>query len=397
MNKELFARLGNPQIGQNFIHVAGTNGKGSTCAMLAKILQCAGFKVGLYTSPHLARYEERIQINGKEISQDEWNALKGIVDEKAVGLETVEFDRMTAMAFLKFKEENCDLVVLEVGLGGRFDATNVIENPLVSVIATIGLEHTEILGNTISQIAFEKAGIIKELCPTVVSYQTKEALDVFKKIAEEKNSAITITDPSKETLHSLSLEGQVISYKEHRGIRLNLLGSYQYKNVALVLDTIDVLRKQYDISEDAVKEGLSKVTWPGRFEVLRKSPLVILDGAHNPNGVEELTECIKAYIPKKKIHFVMGVLADKDYEEMLNLIAPYAKKFTLVTPDSKRALSASNLEQIIKQKYSVETEIAENVSAGVLSATTHQGFKTPVVIFGSLYQVAEVRKLFNLD
>lgn len=397
MNKELFARLGNPQIGQNFIHVAGTNGKGSTCAMLASILQCAGYKVGLYTSPHLARYTERIKINGEEISQDEWDKLKEEVEKNAEGLNTVEFDLMTAMAFLKFKEADCDIVVLEVGLGGRFDATNVIEKPLVSVITQIGLEHTEILGDTISQIAFEKSGIIKEACPVVASYQTEDALNEFIKAAKEKNAELIITDPTKETLHSLSFDGQVISYKEHKGIRLNLLGSYQYKNIAVVLDTIDVLKRRYNITEDAIKEGLAKVVWPGRFEVLRKSPLVILDGAHNPNGAAELAECIKSYIPRRKIHFVMGVLADKNYQAMLDKVAPFAKKFTLVTPDSKRALSANDLQNIIKQKYNVETEVAENVSAGVLSATTHQDFKEPVVIFGSLYQVADVRKLFDKD
>ena len=395
MNKELYARLGNPQGGQKFIHVAGTNGKGSTCAMLAEILQCAGYKVGLFTSPHLEKYTERIKINGKQISQKDWDRLEKQVDKAASGLETVEFDRITALGFLKFKEEACDIVVLEVGLGGMHDSTNIIENPMLCAIATIGLDHTEILGDTIEKIASDKAGIIKEGSNVVVSYQKPEALEVFKRKALETHSKLTITDPGQETLHSISFDGQVISYKDHKGLKLSLLGSYQYKNVALVLDCIDQLRNSLNIPEEAVKEGLAKVSWPGRFEILRKSPLVILDGAHNPNGAEELAECIKAYIPRKKVHFVMGVLKDKDYETMLDIIAPLAKKFTVVTPESKRALSAEDLKTLIETKYHVETEAAASVSEGIKKATEHQDFKEQVVIFGSLYQVAEVRKYFS--
>ncbi len=394
MNKELYARLGNPQAGQNFIHVAGTNGKGSTCAMLAEILKCAGYKVGLFTSPHLERYTERIKIDGVEISQKDWDRLGNQVDEAAKGLKTVEFDRITALGFLKFKEEACDVVVLEVGLGGKMDSTNIIENPMLCAIATIGLDHTEILGDTIEKIASDKAGIIKNGSNLVVSYQKAEALDVFKHKAFETHSNLTITDPSQETLHSISLDGQVISYKSHKGLKLSLLGSYQYKNVALVLDCVDQLRNQLNIPEDAVKEGLANVVWPGRFEILRKSPLVILDGAHNPNGAEELAECIKAYIPRKKVHFVMGVLKDKDYETMLDIMAPLASKFTVVTPDSKRALSAEELKSLIETKYRVEAEAASSVTEGVKKATEHQDFKEQVVIFGSLYQVAEVRNIF---
>ena len=394
MNKELFARLGNPQAGQNFIHVAGTNGKGSTCAMLAEILKCAGYKVGLFISPHLERYTERIQINGEEISQKDWDRLEKQVNEAAVGLETVEFDRITALGFLKFKEEACDVVVLEVGLGGRLDATNIIENPILCAIASIGLDHTELLGNTIPEIALEKAGIIKEGSNVVIQHQKEEALKVFKDKASEMQANLTITDPSQETVHSISLDGQVISYKSHKGLKLSLLGSYQYKNVALVLDCIDELRKTLKIPEDAIKDGLANVVWPGRFEILRKSPLVILDGAHNPNGAEELAECIKAYIPKKKVHFVMGVLKDKDYEAMLDIMAPLAKRFTVVTPPSTRALSAKSLKTLIETKYHVPAETAQSVTEGIKNATEHQDFKEQVVIFGSLYQVAEVRKVF---
>ncbi len=395
MNRELFARLGNPQVGQNFIHVAGTNGKGSTCAMLDSVLRCAGYRVGLFTSPHLDHYEERIKINGVEISHEEWQRLKKLVDEKAEGLNTVEFDRITAMAFIAFKEAKCDYVVLEVGLGGRLDATNVIERPLVSVIASIGLEHTEILGDTYEKIAFEKAGIIKHSRPVVVMNQRPEVLDVFRNKALEEGCKLTITDHSQQLIHSISLDGQVLSYKNHKGIRLSLLGSFQIKNVCLVLDCIDVLSGQgILIPEDAIKEGLANTTWPGRFEVLRKSPFVVLDGAHNPNCAEELAECIRAYLPSKKITFVMGVLSDKDYISMLDNIAPFAKEFILITPPSHRALNADSLKELIQSKYKIKAVAADTVEEGVKLATANQSFKDYVVIFGSLYQVSEIRKLF---
>ncbi len=396
MNRELFTRLNDPQVGQKFIHVAGTNGKGSASAMLAEVLTRAGYKTGLFTSPHLAKYNERIKVNGVDISDEDWERLKKVVDEKAEGLRTVEFDRMTAMGFLYFKEQNCDLVVLEVGLGGRLDSTNVIEDPLVSIIASIGLEHTEVLGNTVGQIAFEKAGIIKNGRPVIVQYQPKEIIDIFRKRAEECGCSFLVTDPYEATLHSISFDSQVISYKKRSGISLSLLGSYQFKNALLALDTIDELISQgYKISDEAVKAGMANTVWPGRFEVLRKSPLVILDGAHNPNGVEELAQCIRAYLPHTKVHFVVGVLKDKNYEAMLDYIVPFAKRFTLVTPESTRALPAEDLKKYINRKLGIPAEAAESVREGVLSAVLHQDPKEPVIIFGSLYQVAEVRDILK--
>lgn len=396
MNKELLSRLGDPQAGQSFIHVAGTNGKGSTCAMLAEILKCAGYKTGLFTSPHLERYNERFKVNGEEISDADLMRLKAVVDDAACGLETVEFDRLTAMGFLYFKEQGCDITVLEVGLGGRFDATNAITDPVVSVIAEIGLEHTEILGDTIEQIAFEKAGIMKEGRPAVCMYQENGALDVFVKRADELGCRMTVTDPSKAVLHSISFDSQIISYRDRKDLSLALLGSYQFKNVQLVLDTIDELKSQsYDIPDEAVRDGLMNVRWPGRFEVLRRYPLVIIDGAHNPSGAGELAECIKDYLPGKKIHFVMGVLADKDYGAMLDALAPFAKRFTAVTPESYRALSGEKLKEIIETEYHIPAKAAPTIKDGVLSAAMHQDPRETVIIFGSLYQVAEVREIVS--
>ena len=209
-------------------------------------------------------------------------------------------------------------------------------------------------------------------------------------------SDYVITEPSRARLCGISLESQIINYKDRKGVFLSLLGSYQFKNALLVLDTVDILKAQsLDIPEDAVREGLRTVKWPGRFEVLRKSPLVILDGAHNPSGALELAESLKAYLPRKKVHFVMGVLADKNYGAMLDALAPFAEGFTLITPDSQRALPAEDLCILIKNRYDIPAFAAGSVREGVLSAVLHQDFKKPVVIFGSLYQVAEVREILQ--
>ena len=353
MNKELLSRLGDPQAGQSFIHVAGTNGKGSTCAMLAEILKCAGYKTGLFTSPHLERYNERFKVNGEEISDADLMRLKAIVDDAANGLETVEFDRLTAMGFLYFKEQGCDITVLEVGLGGRFDATNAITDPVVSVIAEIGLEHTEILGDSIEQIAFEKAGIMKEGRPAVCMYQENGALDVFKNRADEMGCKMTVTDPARAVLHSISFDSQIISYRNRKELSLALLGSYQFKNVMLVLDTIDELKDQgYDIPDEAVRDGLMNVSWPGRFEVLRKYPLVIIDGAHNPSGAGELAECIKSLFSASYTIFdpVPMNAADMSKKEIKEYVKSQIAKwysYKIANLDSCDYLSSEQMQMIL--------------------------------------------------
>ena len=387
MNRELLSRLGNPQAGQNFIHVAGTNGKGSVSASLAGILKCAGFKTGLYTSPHLARYNERFKVNGLDITDEDFKRLKAVVDEASQGLKTVEFDRLTAMGFLYFKEQKCDLVVLEVGLGGRLDATNAIENPLVSVIAEIGLEHTEILGDSIEKIAFEKAGIIKKGRPSVFMYQDNGALDVFIKKASEMQSDYVITEPSRARLCGISLESQIINYKDRKGVFLSLLGSYQFKNALLVLDTVDILKAQsLDIPEDAVREGLRTVKWPGRFEVLRKSPLVILDGAHNEDASKRLAESLDEYFGEEKLEAVMGIFKDKDYQTVIKNLASHLKKvYTIDLPDKKRNLGKEKLAEEFAN-VNIEAEPVKSLKEAIDKAEGN------VLITGSLSYLGEARR-----
>ena len=390
--QELCERLGNPQNDLKFVHVAGTNGKGSTSVMLSTILAEAGYKTGLYTSPHLQKYNERIKINGVDISDED---LISACEEVKAAVETMEdvpteFERFTAIALVYYKKCKCDIVVFEVGLGGRMDSTNVIPAPELAIITNLGLEHTDVLGNTIEKIAFEKAGIIKPGCSVVLYHQSPEAMGVVAEKARECGCSLTITAPEEQKLVSADLFGQVIDYRARKGLTLALIGTYQYANSAVVLDAVDALcERGYTISEDAVSAGLRKVRWPGRFEVLSRNPLVLLDGAHNPNGVEELAHCVAEFLPNQKVTFAFGVMADKDYRQMINIIKPYAHSFIALGPKYYRALSSDKLTEAIKEETNLPVTDGGSVENGVKMAFK-EAEKRPVVIFGSLYQVGEV-------
>jgi len=389
---DLMHRLGDPQNNLKFIHIAGTNGKGSTSIMLSSILTAAGLKTGLNTSPHLVKYNERIKINGQDISDEDLIGAAEEVRDAVSQMEDIptEFERFTAISFVYFAKVMCDIVVLEVGLGGRLDSTNVINAPEVAVITNLGLEHTEVLGDTIEKIAFEKSGIIKKGCDVVLYHQSPEAEAVVKSKAFECGSDITITNPDEQKLVSCDLFGQTIDYRSRKSLLLNLIGVYQYYNCAVVLDTVDALIKRgFQISEEAVMEGLKAVKWPARFEVLSRKPLVLLDGAHNPNGVEALEDCVKTFLPGQKITFAFGVMADKDYRLMINTIKPYAHSFIAMGPEYYRALSSDKLAEAIKEETGLPVTDAGSVENGVRIAFK-EAEKRPVVIFGSLYQVSEV-------
>ena len=344
--RELMHRLGNPQDSLKFIHVAGTNGKGSTSTMLASILTAAGYKTGLYTSPHLVRVNERFRINGADIPDAALCRAAEAVKEAADGMSDAptEFEILTAMGFRHFAAEKCDAVVLEVGLGGRLDATNVIPSPEAAVITNIGLEHTAILGHTLPEIAREKAGIIKP-GTTAVTYPVNAAVDaVYREICAERGAVWrgAAFDTLQERAHSLA--GQRFDYKDEKDLTLHLLGEHQLRNAALAIETVSVLReKGWNIPESALREGLSAARWEARFELLRADPPVIADGAHNPQCVEALAHSLDVYLPGRKVVFLLGVLADKDYETMLARLLPYGKEFICLTPDSPRALGADEL------------------------------------------------------
>lgn len=400
LNK-LLDYMDHPEEKLKFIHVAGTNGKGSTCKMLSSVLRSAGYKVGLFTSPFLETENEQIQINGQLISNEDFAKVCKKVKDNAsfLMLEEMptEFELTTAMAFQYFYDMKCDLVVLEVGLGGELDATNVIPTPLVAVFTNIGIDHIEYLGTTLPGIASKKAGIIKEN-GIVVSYdQEQEVKDILKKRCEEKDSDLYFADFSQLKLHQENLSGQKFSYKEFLNLCTSLIGEHQRKNASVVLEVVKQLQNlDYKITQNAIAEGLAYVIWPGRFEVLCKKPLVILDGGHNVQCVEAFTEVLKQFVPGKKVTIILGVMADKDYEGMISLLTPMAKRFIAVTPKNARAMPSEKLAESLS-KYHSEVSHYDSPIEGIMRALKDAKEEDIICAVGSLYMAAEIRNCFIHD
>lgn len=386
--KELLSLLGNPQDKLRFIHVAGTNGKGSFCSMMSSVLQKQGYKVGLYTSPYIVVFNDRIRVNGLPIAEDDINDLFLRVRQKADTMKTPpsSFDFITAAAFLWFYETKCDIVVLEVGLGGRYDSTNVIKNSLLSVITGIAFDHTEILGDTIEKIAWEKAGIIKENCPALYGGNDEKALAVIEKECEEKHSELTVKNPDLLKILSTTLDGTEFEF-DGKEYFIRLLGLYQPANAATVLAAIDVLRKHgFEISETAVKDGLSSAVWQARFEKIADEPVVLYDGGHNPQGVRAAVESVRAYFRDKKINLLVGILADKAHGEMAEELAKIADRVICIAPPSPRALPAEALAEEFCEA-GANARAANSIKEGVKIALS---YKKPVLVIGSLYSYNDV-------
>ncbi len=400
--RDFMHALGDPQENLHYVHIAGTNGKGSACVMTQSILTAAGFRTGLYISPHLDQFNERLSIDGQMISDADLRRLAARVRTAAetLGEEPTDFEMITALAFCYFEEQHCDLVVLEVGMGGRLDATNVISHPEVCAIMHIGLDHTEFLGDTVEKVAAEKAGILKPGADCVLYHQLPGVMEVVHKRFADVNpdaaARLITTDPTAFTARARTIDGQVFDYRNRPELRIQLLGNYQMENAMAVLDIIDCLiRRGWGITENAIRAGLARAVWPGRFEVLSRDPLLIVDGAHNPNGVEALVDTIRAYFPDQKINFVMGVMKDKDYHTMLRLIAPYAARFITELPDAHRALRPEALKSEIRAYFDGPVETADSVTAAVERAMEiAEGTDVITICFGSLYQVAEIRNYF---
>ena len=398
---ELLRLLGDPQKRLKFVHVAGTNGKGSTCAMLASVLSCAGYRTGFYPSPYIEDFRERIQIDGEYIPEQ---ALAGITERVAKAADSMEdhpsqFELITAIGMVYFAEEGCDIVILEVGMGGALDSTNVIDPPEAAVITNIGLDHTEYLGDTIEKIAATKAGIIKPGTRAVSYAQVPSVAAVLE--ADCAAKGVELRFASACTPLSRSLDGQTFSYKGKR-YELALLGEHQLNNAAVVLETLETLRGiGYRISDAAVAEGLRTVRWPARFEVLSKDPLFILDGGHNPQCAEAIIRGIRDYVadPDKgeKVTFLIGMLADKDYETTLRLIRPYGGCYVCITPASPRALPASELADTISRMYDDDGEMIpvtwREKLEDAITAAVETGL--PVIAFGSLYSAGALRRTFR--
>lgn len=395
--RELLGKLNDPQKELKFIHIAGTNGKGSTAAMLSSILEEAGYRVGLYTSPFINRFNERMQVNHQPIPDEELAALTEYVRPYADAMadSPTEFELITALAMVWFARQKCDIVVLEVGMGGELDSTNIIDVPEAAVIAAMGLDHVKELGPTMADIARAKAGIIKE-GGRVVSYGgNPEADEVIAAVCRARNASLCQPDFSAIVPGDFSLEGQTFSYKGWRGLRIPLVGAYQMNNAAVVLETVEVLRQRgWSVSDEAVRQGLADTRWPARFEVLRRDPVFIVDGGHNPHGIRATAESLRRLFPGRKITFVTGVMADKDVEHILGLIVPLADQFFTVRPDNPRAMDAGELAARIEAMGAKATACA-SVRDGVDRAIQAEGPHGVACALGSLYMSGEVRSCFG--
>ena len=390
MNK-LMDELNNPQDGLNFVHVAGTNGKGSCCAMITSILKEANYKVGTFISPHLINYEERISVNGIEISSSDFCRLVKKVKDASdkLNITPMFFDILTAVAFLYFKEKKCDIVVLEVGLGGRLDATNIIKRPLISVIMNIGLEHTQILGDTLEKIAYEKLGIVKENCD-VVTYENKKLTGIYKKVCAEKNAILHPTNFDKVEIISEGIDKQIFNYKSYKNIKLSLLGRHQFYNAAVVIECVDLLKeKSFKINEKDLKNGLRNTIWEARLSILSNEPLFILDGAHNPQCARALADSLPQIMPKQKAIIICGILKDKDYKQIIDELSSFAKEFICLNPNSKKALDKEKLFKYINDK-NIKATMAKNVKDAINIALDKTQDDDVILACGSLYLAGEI-------
>ncbi|MBQ8372307.1 MAG: bifunctional folylpolyglutamate synthase/dihydrofolate synthase [Clostridia bacterium] len=391
----LCRRLGNPEKDLRFVHVAGTNGKGSFCSMLAGILTAAGYRTGLYTSPFILEFNERMQIDGRNISNSSLAEITEYVKPIADSMEDkpTEFELITAIALEYFKREGAEIVVLEAGMGGRLDSTNIIPPPYLSVITGIAVDHAAFLGDTTEKIAHEKAGIIKTGTPVLFGGEDPDAEAVIQSRARELGVPYFKTDRSAVKVKRASLDGTLFDYKGYTDLSLSLLGSYQPLNAANVLEAVDILRTRgLDISDDAVRAGLAGARWPARFEIIRRDPLTIFDGAHNPEGIESAVRSISSYFPTEKVCAVSGVLSDKDYRFIAGELARVAAAAFTITPDSPRALDAEAYAKVLRE-VGVDATPCSSIGEALDAATAYAAkCGCPIVCLGSLYTYADVIK-----
>lgn len=390
--RELLGQLGDPQKELKFVHIAGTNGKGSCAAMLDAVLRAAGYRTGLYTSPYLYRFSERMRIGGEPIPDEALVRCVGLVRDKAEKMDEhpTEFELMTAAAMLWFLSERCEIVVLETGLGGRFDATNVIDAPECAVIMNIGLDHMKILGDTPEKIAAEKAGIIKAGAPCVAYAQENGVLDVIRARCAELSVPLTVPDFGVLESEFDSLEGQVFSYRGDQ-YALSLLGAHQRRNAVVVIETVDRLRERgWKIPQDALEHGLYAAAWPGRFELCGEEPDFIVDGAHNPQCAQAVCESLLHYFPGSRRVLLLGVLRDKDAAAMAAILDRAADEYVCTAPPSERALGAEELAALLRP-FGKPVSVCESVSDAVFTAKERAGADGMVCAAGSIYLAGSVR------
>ena len=398
--KQALELLGNPQHKVRFVHVAGTNGKGSCAAMLASVLKEAGYRTGLYISPHLRRYNERMQVDGVDISDDDLIRAAQRVKEvcEQLGGTPIVFEVLTLMALWYFAERRCDFVVLEVGIGGKLDATNCIPAPAAALIAQLGFDHTETLGNTIEEIAAQKGGIAKPGSQLVMAEQEPAALRVVEQLCREQGCGFTVADPERLQVLSTSPEGQRLRDRTYGELLLPLAGSHQVKNAANVLTVVEVLKGEgFAIPDRAVRQGIERTVWPARFERLSRSPDFILDGGHNPQCVQAAVQALQDYYPGKKVVFLTGMMKDKDSAAMLAKMAEVAKAFVCLHADSERAFGAQELAREIENTLSLAAYPAASAQEGCALAQRLAGEQGVVCALGSLYLAGEIRAVFHRE
>lgn len=395
---ELLHELGDPHLAGKYIHITGTNGKGSTAAMVREVLSRAGFKVGLYATPHLWTVHEQFSINGQPIPDETFARIARRVVEIGMKMEDrpSEFEMLTAVGMTYFKEECCDLVILEVGLGGRQDSTNVIPAPEVAVVTNIGLEHTRMLGNTKALIAKEKSGIIKHGCDALLYHQSREVEEVVEEACRETGVSLMLTAPETLEVLSSDRDGQSFRYREKGPYRINLLGEYQISNATTAVDAVELLRKRgWNIPEKALLDGLANTSWPARMELARRNPDIILDGGHNPQCMEALADSLSKLYREQKLWFLTGVLADKNYQAMYGSLIPLARGFVTLTPDNPRALSAQDLALYL-QSQGQEAVACRDAAEGLDTVLRLAQPGEAICVCGSLYMIGEVRHQLGL-
>ena len=373
--------LGNPQENLRYIHVAGTNGKGSTCAMLAEIMQAAGHKTGLFTSPYVTEFRERMQVNGTMIS--EGDVARWTERLREIPVDATEFEFITAMAFAWFAEQNCDVVVLEVGLGGRYDATNIIQSPLCSVITKIAMDHTHILGNTIEEIAREKCGVIKPGCPVVTTCeQPPEALRVIRETAQARGCELVIPDASECEILEASIESSK-AILAGLPVHVPLIGPHMARNALTAIKASQVL----GIPPEAMMEGIGRVKLPARMEVLSRDPLIILDGGHNPDGARALAATLAALLPGRRFQIICGMMTDKNIPAFIQALRPVAGEWIACAPNNPRAMPAQELAARMRSSGQKATAAASSEDALRLADGQN------ILICGSFYLAGEIRPL----
>ena len=397
--RELLEKLGNPHKSLKFVHIAGTNGKGSTLAMLASIFQCAGYTTGSYTSPFIDRFNERMQVNGQPIADDELAALTSYVKPFADGMadHPTEFELVTAIAMLYFRANACDIVMLEVGMGGELDSTNAIDTPELALITNIGLDHTRELGPTIRDIARAKAGVIKRGGDVLIYGQNAEAEAVFTAACEERGARLHLCDHSRIRPVSADLDTLCFDFSpSYRGLRCHLVGQYQLGNAAMALSAVKILQdKGWRMDEQAIRGGLEAAKWPARFERLRRDPLFIIDGSHNPQGVEATAASILALLPGRRPVLLLGVMADKDIGGMLAHLLPLAGPVVTVTPDNPRALEADKLAARAMELGFSDVCACDSLRAGIQTALEKSGKDGVIIALGTLYMLGDIRVIVD--